>query len=157
MKIGVVSDSHGQRAALKVAAQALGEVDLWLHAGDCSQDASALAEVSIAPIIAVKGNCDGSVQTKADEFITLSGCRLWLTHGHRHGVKWNCDELVWWAKEYQVQGVIYGHSHLPDCHWEDGVLLLNPGSVALPRQGRASCALLEVTDEGVLTARIIEL
>lgn len=157
MRIGVVSDSHGQRTALRTAAHALGEVDLWLHAGDCSQDATALAEVSAAPVIAVKGNCDGSVQIKTDEFITVGDCRIWLTHGHRHAVKWSRDELLWWAKEYRVQVVVYGHSHLPDSHCEDGVLVFNPGSVALPRQGRPSCGLLEITDDGAIAAKIIEL
>ena len=157
MRIGVVSDSHGQLEALRAAAAALGEVDLWLHAGDCSQDSRVLSEVSAAPVIAVKGNCDGSAQTKPDEFIELEGCYIWLTHGHRHGVKYNCDELVWWAKEYRVQAVVYGHSHQPDNRFDSGVLVFNPGSVALPRGGRPTCGLIELDQSGVLQAEIIEL
>ncbi len=157
MRIGVVSDSHGKLSALRAAAEALGEVDLWLHAGDCSQDVRALSEVSKAPVIAVKGNCDGAVQTKPDEFIEVGGCSLWLTHGHRHGVKYDCDELIWWAKEYRVQAVVYGHSHQPDNRVESGVLVFNPGSVALPRGGRATCGLLEIAEPGILRGTIIEL
>ena len=39
IRIGVVSDTHGDFQALEQVLDQAGEVDLWLHAGDYSQDA----------------------------------------------------------------------------------------------------------------------
>ena len=102
------------------------------------------------------GNCDGSHTAKIDEFITIGGVKIWLTHGHRYRAKERSQELVWWARQYAVDVVIYGHSHVADNHWDENILVFNPGSTAHPRRGRASAGLL-VIDNGHVEARIIEL
>jgi len=38
MRIGVISDTHGDQAAIRKAIKVISKVDIWLHAGDCSQD-----------------------------------------------------------------------------------------------------------------------
>lgn len=64
--------------------------------------------------------------------------------------------------------LVLGHTHLPLCHHEEGVLIVNPGSVGLPRDGdpRAEYAIWEdgsVTlhrrayDSGPLVRAIAEL
>jgi hypothetical protein len=53
--------------------------------------------------------------------------------------------------------IVFGHSHIPVCHIEDGLLLLNPGSPTERRQEpRASFALLETGEDG-LSARMVYL
>lgn len=147
MKIGVISDTHGSRADIRRAVSAAGEVDLWLHAGDYSQDARYLVEVSGKEVVAVAGNCDGRTEAKIDEFVDIGGKKVWLTHGHRYQAKERCRELTWWAGQYGADIVIYGHSHIPDISWSGSILLFNPGSVAHPRGGfPASCGRLEVVD-----------
>ena len=42
MRIGVISDTHGNIPALSKAIKAVGKVDQWLHAGDHSWDADEL-------------------------------------------------------------------------------------------------------------------
>ena len=39
MKIGLISDTHGNTAAIDQAVELAGEIDLWLHAGDMIHDA----------------------------------------------------------------------------------------------------------------------
>ncbi|HWR55298.1 MAG TPA: metallophosphoesterase family protein, partial [Negativicutes bacterium] len=34
MRIGIVSDTHGDQRAIKQVVAQVGPVDLWLHAGD---------------------------------------------------------------------------------------------------------------------------
>lgn len=147
MKLGVISDTHGSRPDIRKAVLAAGTVDLWLHAGDYSQDTSYLAEISGTKVIAVAGNCDGNSGAKIDEFVDAGDKKIWLTHGHRYRAKERGGELAWWAEKYGVDIVVYGHSHVPDITWEGKTLLFNPGSTTHPRGGfPASCGKLEIVD-----------
>ena len=158
MKIGVISDTHGDRHSLEKAVSRMGVVDLWLHAGDLSQDGRILGELSGLPVVAVAGNCDGRTAAMPDEFAEFAGSRLWLTHGHHYQVRRGLAELQFWARRYEVQAVIYGHTHLPSIHWDQDLLLFNPGSASQPRGGfSASCGLLTVSTTGQITPLIIEL
>jgi putative phosphoesterase len=158
MKIGVISDTHGDHRALEKAVSRTGVVDLWLHAGDLSQDGRILGELCGLPVVSVAGNCDGRTEAKLDEFIEVAGSRLWLTHGHHYEVRHGNTHLKFWARRYEIQVVIYGHTHLPDIHWDQDLLLFNPGSASQPRGGfSASCGLLTISDAGQIMPVIIEL
>lgn len=156
MRIGLISDTHGSLAAIRRAVAAAGPVDLWLHAGDFSQDAAKLAQVSGRPVTAVAGNCDGATTYKIDEFIDAGGKKIWLTHGHRYRAKERPDELAWWAAQYEVDIVVYGHSHKPDLRL-DGVILFNPGSAGYPRGGHPPTCGLLVIEDGRIDASLIEI
>lgn len=157
MRIGVLSDSHGSQTAITRAVAAAGPVDMWLHAGDYSQDARRLADLTGLPVTAVAGNCDGVTAAKIDEFIEAGGRKIWLTHGHRYHAKERCGELLWWGRQYGVDVVIYGHSHVPDISLHDGVLLFNPGGAVHPRCGHPpSCGVLVIAG-GKIEAEIIEI
>jgi predicted phosphodiesterase len=56
----------------------------------------------------------------------VGGRKIWLTHGHRYHAKERVGELLWWGRQYGVDAVVYGHSHIPDRTWQDGILLFNP-------------------------------
>ena len=52
-----------------------------------------------------------------------------MTHGHRHSVKSYLGALLKDARTAKVDAVLYGHTHLADCHQEeDGLWVMNPGS-----------------------------
>lgn len=155
MRIGVMSDSHGDQAAVKKAAAAAGQVDLWLHASDYSQDIAKLSQSGVE-VIAVAGNCDGAASAKPDEFLTVMGKKIWLTHGHRVNVKHSHQELIWWAKHYEVDIVIFGHTHIPEVKSVHNLLIVNPGSVAKPHWGYPTVAILEITDQ-IVNAQILEI
>jgi putative phosphoesterase len=157
MRIGVISDSHGSQFALRRAVAAVGPVAMWLHAGDYSQDAARLAALTGLAVTTVAGNCDGRTDAKIDEFVTVGGRTIWLTHGHRYQAKERSEELVWWGRQYGADVVVYGHSHIPDISREDGILLFNPGAASRPRAGfAASCGLLVIAG-GEVRAEIIEI
>lgn len=87
-------------------------------------------------LLCVKGNCDSEVDQMVLEFPCLAeyavlpvGDRLcYLTHGHHYGP----DNLPPMAKGDLL---LSGHIHVPVCRGQDGVMLLNPGSVSLPKEG----------------------
>lgn len=157
MIIGIMSDTHGDMAAIRRAVAAAGPVDMWLHGGDYSQDSNFLAELTGLPVTAVRGNCDGAVDTKLDEYIEIGQLRLWLTHGHRFEAKERIAELAWWADRYAAKVVIFGHTHVALTIWQNEILVINPGSPSRPRGGGPpSCAILEIGADQVLTARIVQ-
>ena len=147
MRIAVISDSHGDHRAIDQAVKLIGKADVWLHAGDHSQDARQISALTGGQVVVVAGNCDGHA-AKPDEFIELPDFRIWLTHGHRYRVRESRDELIYWARQFQAQVVVYGHTHIPDMYWDQDLLLFNPGSVGYPRGGfAASCGLLTIASQ----------
>ena len=148
MRIGIMGDTHGDVFSMKQAVAVAGPVEFWLHTGDFYRDSLLLATIASAPVTAVAGNCDGRAAAKPDEFIEVAGYRLWLTHGHHYGVKYDLSELKEWAWRYEADVVVYGHTHQPFISNESGLLLFNPGSTAMPRHGRnRTCGVLELVSK----------
>ena len=158
MRIGVMSDSHGDEDAVKKAVQSAGNVDIWLHAGDYYHDVNFIRKNHITKIVSVAGNCAGiGIKCPEEEFVQCAGKEIWICHGHRYGVKSSTRELEWMAKTYEVDIAVYGHSHIPEMHWEDELLILNPGSVSRPRFKNPTFAIIEIDDWGNIKPEIIEL
>ncbi len=157
MKIGGIGYTHGDQLAIRRAVAAVGEVAMWLHTGDYSQEGEYLAQVTGLPVTVAAGNCDGQTTAKVDEFVEIAGKRIWLTHGHRYRVKYGLQELEWWGRQYNADIVVYGHTHIADLVRHSDMILFNPGSAAQPRWNKPTCGLLEITQEGNIDAKIIEL
>lgn len=157
MRIGIISDTHGDQAAVRQAVTAVPDADMWLHAGDYSQDAIYLATLAAVPVYAAKGNCDGQTNSKIDVFVEVADKKIWLTHGHRYSVKQGVFELVHLGRQYGMNVVIYGHTHLPDNRWYEDLLIFNPGSAAEPRSGENTCGILDIDQQGKIAGQIIEL
>ena len=70
------------------------------------------------------------------------GRMIFATHGHHHNEN---------QKPPLQPGdvLLYGHTHVPICHWSEGVLCLNPGSVSIPKEGSAHGYLM--LEEGVFS------
>ncbi|MGI6307728.1 MAG: metallophosphoesterase family protein [Dethiobacteria bacterium] len=160
--IGLVADTHvpARAAALPAQLFTLFEgVDLILHAGDLEEE-SVLEELgTLAPVEAVAGNMDPArLKTRLglEKVICLGKVSLGLTHGAGlpRGVP---GPILQRFQGWDIQGLIFGHSHIPFQDYRAGVLILNPGSTAEPRAGsRPSCALLRVEGRQ-LQGEILEL
>ncbi|HWR39007.1 MAG TPA: metallophosphoesterase [Patescibacteria group bacterium] len=155
MRIGVVSDTHGNTRMLRRAVAAAGPVDQWLHAGDYSQDARHLIGWSQVPVTTVAGNCDGRVDLPLDEYVDVGGKKIWLTHGHRYSVKQDLVDIIWWGGQYEVDIAVFGHTHVPYCQRHGSLLVFNPGSLGIPRFGRPTYGLLTI-DGDEIYGQIIE-
>lgn len=158
MRIGLVSDSHGSREALERALKALGSCDLIIHAGDYASDADFICEQVGVPVMVVRGNCDFYDERYPDFIDTkLGGHHFFITHGNRQYVKMDLDDLLIEAKAREADIAVFGHTHIPTIQEEDGVLMVNPGSVYLPHSGQyPTCAVLTL-DGGKRSAEIIQL
>ena len=148
MKIGIMSDSHGNVQAMETAVKMAGKVTLWLHAGDCREDAEYLKILSQTRVVYVNGNCDWPGAGGKDEAIVeAEGHRVFLTHGHIYDVRYGLALLQQAAAEAGADIAVYGHTHVADIVPGD-VYVLNPGSVARPRDEKRASFMLADLEEG---------
>ena len=153
MKIMIASDIHGSKYFAEKILQRFEEEkaeklillgDIYYH-GPRNPLPKEYAPMEVAKLlnpikdklIVIKGNCDSEVDQMISEFafventmILLDVKRIMLTHGH----KLNKDNLE--SGAYDV--LAYGHFHINMMERKDGVLVINPGSVSLPKQDSVS-------------------
>lgn len=127
--------------------------DAIVHLGDHYDDGAALAEeYPHIQMHQVPGNCDRfrcPIGTHEILCYDVGGVRLYMTHGHRHNVKFDLSYLLAAARSMKAAAVLYGHTHISDCRREpDGLWVLNPGSSGY---GGGSAGLIE-TEKGTITA-----
>jgi len=153
-RILVLSDTHGSKLWMEKALTAAGRIDEIFHLGDHVRDAVSLADQTKLPVSFVKGNCDfGDFPLK--EMRVVCGKRILLTHGHQLAVKYTLDRLIYAGEEANADAVLYGHTHRAYLEFSGGLLLLNPGSAAEPRDGgKHTAAILSVSPEGIVPGLI---
>lgn len=140
MKIAITGDTHGNQQIIRKMVSMAPPAEMWLHTGDYSKDANFLEQIAKLPVINVSGNGDlYDKSANPDEIFELEGFNIWLTHGHKYFRHGEVSELAWWSKRLETNIVIYGHTHIPMFKWYGDVLLVNPGSPALPRGGSDPC------------------
>ena len=131
MKILVFSDSHSalsfmRRCVDRIKPQAI------VHLGDYYEDALALQEdYGHIPFHIVAGNCDRyRCPLSAREMLCypVCGVMLFMAHGHNHQVKSGIGAFTADARRYGAKAALYGHTHKADCHLEEDLWVLNPGS-----------------------------
>jgi putative phosphoesterase len=151
MKLFFISDIHGSYYYLKKAIDRFNESkadylvilgDILYHGprnplpeGHNPKEVAALLNKYADKIIAVRGNCEAEVDelmldfpvNSRNSFILYNGRRLFLTHGHIYNEdnmpKLACSDVL-----------IYGHTHIPKAEVKEGIYILNPGSIALPKE-----------------------
>ena len=136
MKIGIVSDSHGSYSHMDtmLSHKEAASVKLWLFAGDIAMDADYLAMVTDKEVIRVAGNNDWPGSRLPDyETVDIAGHTILLTHGHLFGVNFGLQKLQQAAVDVGADIAVYGHTHVAVEELIDDVLIVNPGSIARPR------------------------
>ena len=154
MRILVVSDSHSALSFMFRCAEAL-KPDVMIHLGDHYDDGEALRdEFPNARVYLLPGNCDRyRAPLNVPEILldTLGGLKFYMTHGHRHSVKSTLRVLLADAKAAGADVALYGHTHVADCHMEENLLVMNPGSCGYYG---GSAGLIEIQN-GKINARLL--
>ena len=129
MKLLVISDTHGQHSSAEKAY--LDEKpDAVIFLGDGLDDVARLERVfPSANVLRVKGNCDFFADAPLYFCETFGGVRVYACHGHRHDVKSGLSALVSSARSFGAQIALFGHTHKALCRTEDGIAVINPGSL----------------------------
>lgn len=161
MKILIASDVHGSARFCSMLAERIAEEDpdTVLLLGDLlyhgprnalpeQYDPMAVADTLNGfkqHIIAVRGNCEAEVDQMVLDFpcmadytelLDAQGRTLFATHGHL----WNPESLPYIAPG---GAFLYGHTHKKQLEETGGILLVNPGSVSIPKDGSRSYAMFE--------------
>jgi uncharacterized protein len=140
--VGVLSDTHGHLYGR--VAQLLEGADQIVHAGDLGSQEVLRSLRSIAPVVAVRGNCD------LDPWAAALPLRAELELG---GVRIVVGHMVSMAERGRLQlesgkrpvVVVSGHSHIASLEQHDAFVQLNPGSAGPRRFGRPrTIARLEI-------------
>lgn len=159
MKILVLSDSHSALRFMRECVESV-KPDAIIHLGDYFDDGAVIhQEYPDVSFYQVPGNCDRFRCPPGQPEILIQpvlGVNLYITHGHRHGVKMGLGKLLKDARASGVEAVLYGHTHLADCHREpDGLWVLNPGScgyggtaglIQVENRTISSCVILKESD-----------
>lgn len=158
MKVLVISDTHGKDENFNRVWEMEQPVDYILHCGDVEGRAEYIRRKTPGPCCIVSGNCDflGALPPSAE--FDLEGHHLYMTHGHRQGVRQGFEGILRAARLHEAQFVCFGHSHVPVLKWVDGILLCNPGSLTYPRQPShlPTYIVLQITEE-TIEGKICEL
>lgn len=137
MKILLVSDSHGDYAALDQLARQYNNMDLYLHAGDSEQD-----EWSIKPFISVRGNCDHYYDFPNFLVVPSPYGNIYVQH-----TPYVSKSVI---NEHNAKIVIHGHTHVRRNEMKNGILFINPGAIAYARDKyNGSYAILEIDSQNV--------
>ncbi len=96
-------------------------------------------------VLCVRGNCDTEVDQMVLSFPILADYALisegstliFATHGHH----FHADAL---PPLHTGDVLLHGHTHVPLCTQRNGIAVLNPGSVSIPKEDSAhGCMILE--------------
>lgn len=127
MKVCVCSDSHGNRDGLKRILE-LEKPDALLFCGDGIDDFKGLELPERA--LFVKGNCDFMCDEPIMREFVLEGVKIIMTHGHKYSVKTTIDIYLSEAFARDANVALFGHTHFQQASYNNGVLLLNGGTMS---------------------------
>lgn len=147
MKILVTSDTHGYYAPISDYILENDDIDLLIHAGDGVEDVEKIGYETNIPYYVVKGNNDYFTNQSYDKVIDAGNHKIFLTHGHNYGVYNGPAEVIKEAKKNACDIAIHGHTHVYINGYYDDVLLINPGSISLPRDDNKGFEILVLDDE----------
>ena len=155
MRVLIVSDSHQKDGNLLEVIQGAAPFDMFIHLGDGEGSDETIADwcEEQSPgceIHMVQGNNDFFTSLPPEEEFMIGTHRAFITHGHRYGVSMGVERLAEEAESRGCDIAMFGHTHRPFLAKEDGLTVLNPGSISYPRQEgrRPTFAILETEEDG---------
>jgi putative phosphoesterase len=157
MRAIVLSDSHNDISSCERAINASGQLDLIIHLGDIARDVTFI-ESCYYPIkvVSVLGNNDFLCPGDYERVISFGPHKIFICHGHTQNVSSSLAMLENTARKSGCEAALFGHTHRSVLKKsDDGILILNPGSVSRPRGGKPSYAILE-SDGKELKAVIVD-
>lgn len=151
MKIGFISDTHGDLNGWQRAFEIFGQCDYIIHSGDILNpgpfnplpesfnplELAKLINESKTPVLVAKGNCDSEVDTLAINLPIQSPYLFFrwenLTVLAQHGHLLQSEEFYKLASIYDTSIAVSGHTHIYSLKRKNSLVMLNPGSPSIPK------------------------
>ena len=161
MKIGVMSDTHGSLVYFEKALEVLSDCDILLHAGDVLYHGprndlpkgynpkGVISKINeLDNILISRGNCDADV----DQMVInhpIQGPYVLSQFGEtriliNHGYVDSKEETIKKAKSMGADILILGHTHVKELFVDENLIVINPGSTSIPKDGSHSVATIDI-------------
>lgn len=161
MKIGVMSDTHGSLVYFEKALEVLSDCDILLHAGDVLYHGprndlpkgynpkGVISKINeLDNILIARGNCDADV----DQMVInhpIQGPYVLSQFGEtriliNHGYVDSKEETIKKAKSMCADILILGHTHVKELFVDENLIVINPGSTSIPKDGSHSVATIDI-------------
>lgn len=150
LRLLIISDSHGR---VKPVERAINEAkaDAIIFLGDGIRPVMGLQSIYYDKVFYfVKGNCD-FISCKATELLEANGKKVFFTHGHLYNVKTTYEKIEIAAKQNKADIALFGHTHIPYQQYNNGLHLLNPGSLSHSPTGKLSYGIVDIVDKNIKT------
>lgn len=147
MRILVLSDSHRHNFNLftAITEEPTAEVVYFLGDGANEFEEARLVYGKEQAFIGVRGNCDMSSNLPEKDIRTICDKKIMATHGYLQNVKFGLTDLQLEAVSEKCDIVLFGHTHMPESVYKDGIYYFNPGSI------REGCyGVVDITKNGVI-------
>ncbi|MCH3973101.1 MAG: metallophosphoesterase [Oscillospiraceae bacterium] len=149
MRVLVVSDTHHDQWALHRALAAQPTAEVVVHLGDGEDEAEqAKKAFPKKQFYLVRGNCDWGSHLPASLTAEIGGRRFFMTHGYAEQVKYGLYRVEQAARENGAQILLFGHTHEPLTEYDDGLYILNPGSL---HGSMGTYGYVDLTEAGIVT------
>lgn len=147
MRIVVMSDSHrAKRKLFDIVELQMSTTDLFIFLGDGEDDFDdVLALYPHLKYERVAGNCDWYSSLPLYKSIKAQGKTIFFSHGHPFRVKFGYDEIIREARLNEADICLFGHTHTQYTNYDNGLYIMNPGSVANSEYG-----MIDITDSGIM-------
>ena len=151
MRLLVISDSHKMGSVVDRILSSESEAHEVFFLGDLVSDIEDLTYAYPEKNFhIVSGNCDFFSRYPTSDIVKLKDMNIFMCHGHNLGVKGSTSALAVAARKAGCKVALYGHTHSPYIQYDDGLYIVNPGSVAQSRNGPCSYAVIDVRSNGIL-------
>lgn len=158
MKIGIISDTHGNIEGGRLAVRRLLQngANVILHLGDGVADAIEIERLEGFPIQRIAGNNDIYSGAAFEGHFSYNGHCILAVHGHRedmnryHGEDSRLKSLNRLASRAKALGasiVLFGHTHHAEDFIHSGIRFVNPGSLDLGASQPSCCIINLEHDE----------
>jgi len=145
MKIGILSDSHYKSDYTKEVINHLKaqSCEYLIHAGDlCIEENLKHLENSKLKYISVFGNNDSSLLAYANRYNIKQEPYLFKIKD----IKFKLMHLPFYLNGNDSDIVIFGHTHMFECQYNNKTLFINPGEVCAREKPLLECVMLEINE-----------
>lgn len=151
MRVIVLSDSHGLTGYVEKVFARNPDAAAYIFLGDGERDIEVMrTRYKSCDIRTVSGNCDYEGMRPSAAVAEIGGVRIYYTHGHTCGVKYGLERLCENARLNDCTVALYGHTHVKNITYEDGIYIMNPGSCSCPRDlSKPSYGYVDIERNGI--------
>lgn len=129
VKLTVVSDIHYDGGRLERLLPIINSSDGCIFCGDGAAEFTRVWGGIVVPTVCVRGNNDFYCNWGDDAAVEIGGKKIFVTHGHRLGVKRGLSALACAAKDRGCDVAIFGHTHAFCDTSLHGVRMINAGAL----------------------------